>query len=84
MAGSAGYPRVLGLGKFREIAGEVGAPLMADVAHKPVRGPRVGMTLFQHFESYPDIKERIDMAVFPGLQRGPPNLQIGTLAAQLL
>ena len=43
----SGYPRVLGLGKSREIAGEVGAPLMADVAHKPVRGPRVGMTLFQ-------------------------------------
>merc|ERR1712070_604084 len=31
-----------------------------------------------------DIKERIDMAVFPGLQGGPHNHQIGALAAQLL
>merc|ERR1712203_1169611 len=30
------------------------------------------------------IKERIDMAVFPGLQGGPHNHQIGALAAQLL
>merc|ERR1712190_404055 len=29
------------------------------------------------------IKERIDMAVFPGLQGGPHNHQIGALAAQL-
>merc|ERR1719511_173189 len=32
----------------------------------------------------PDIKERIDMAVFPGLQGGPHNHQIGGLAVQLL
>merc|ERR1719497_268192 len=32
----------------------------------------------------PDIKDRIDMAVFPGLQGGPHNHQIGGLAAQLL
>merc|ERR1711879_725296 len=32
----------------------------------------------------PDIKERIDMAVFPALQGGPHNHQIGGLAAQLL
>merc|ERR1712232_776727 len=35
-------------------------------------------------EKIPDIKERIDMAVFPGLQGGPHNHQIGALAAQLL
>merc|ERR1712118_301896 len=35
-------------------------------------------------EKFPDIKERIDMAVFPGLQGGPHNHQIGALAAQLL
>merc|ERR1711972_781473 len=32
----------------------------------------------------PDIKERIDRAVFPGLQGGPHNHQIGALATQLL
>merc|ERR1711874_870283 len=32
----------------------------------------------------PDIKERIDMAVFPALQGGPHNHQIGGLAVQLL
>merc|ERR1712032_318468 len=35
-------------------------------------------------EAIPDIKERIDMAVFPALQGGPHNHQIGGLATQLL
>merc|ERR1712083_1024139 len=35
-------------------------------------------------ERIPDIKERIDMAVFPGLQGSPHDHQIGALAAQLL
>merc|ERR1711874_667970 len=34
-------------------------------------------------DKIPDIKERIDMAVFPALQGGPHNHQIGGLAAQL-
>merc|ERR1711959_204708 len=95
--------------KFREIADEVGALLMADIAHisglvatkqhpspfehcdvvtttthKSLRGPRAGMIFFKYSDAYPDIKERIDMAVFPGLQGGPHNHQIGALAAQLL
>merc|ERR1712151_1493996 len=94
---------------FREIADEVGALLMADIAHisglvatkqhpspfehcdvvtttthKSLRGPRAGMIFFKYSEKYPDIKEGIDMAVFPGLQGGPHNHQIGALAAQLL
>ena len=36
------------------------------------------------FFKIPDIKERIDMAVFPALQGGPHNHQVGALAAQLL
>merc|ERR1711879_906345 len=89
-------------------ADEVGALLMADIAHisglvatkqhpspfehcdivtttthKSLRGPRAGMIFFKYQEKYPDIKERIDMAVFPGLQGGPHNHQIGALAAQL-
>merc|ERR1712032_137801 len=95
--------------KFREIADECGALLMADIAHisglvatkqhpapfehcdvvtttthKSLRGPRAGMIFFRYSENCPDIKERIDMAVFPGLQGGPHNHQIGALAAQLL
>merc|ERR1712072_1044822 len=47
-------------------------------------GPRAGMIFFKYSEAIPDIKERIDMAVFPALQGGPHNHQIGALAAQLL
>merc|ERR1719407_463751 len=109
IAGFSAYPRTVDFAKFREIADECGALLMADIAHisglvatgehpspfedcdvvtttthKSLRGPRAGMIFFRYSEQYPDIKERIDMAVFPGLQGGPHNHQIGALAAQLL
>merc|ERR1712054_528530 len=109
LCGASAYPRVVDFAKFREIATEVGAILMADIAHisglvatkqhpspfehcdvvtttthKSLRGPRAGMIFFKYSDAIPDIKERIDMAVFPGLQGGPHNHQIGALAAQLL
>jgi len=110
LCGASAYPRVIDFAKFKAIASEVGALLMADVAHisglvatgqhpspfehcdvvtttthKSLRGPRAGMIFFKYNEElYPDIKEKIDMAVFPGLQGGPHNHQIGALAAQLL
>merc|ERR1719229_715598 len=109
LCGASAYPRVIDFAKFREIADEVGALLMADIAHisglvatgqhpepfthcdvvtttthKSLRGPRAGMIFFKYTEKFPDIKERIDMAVFPALQGGPHNHQIGGLAAQLL
>jgi glycine hydroxymethyltransferase len=109
LCGASAYPRVVDFAKFREIAEEVGALLMADIAHisglvatkqhpspfehcdvvtttthKSLRGPRAGMIFFKYSEKYPDIKDRIDMAVFPGLQGGPHNHQIGALATQLL
>jgi glycine hydroxymethyltransferase len=109
IAGFSAYPRTLDFGKFREIADECGALLMADIAHisglvatkqhpspfeycdvvtttthKSLRGPRAGMIFFKYQDKIPDIKERIDMAVFPALQGGPHNHQIGGLAAQLL
>merc|ERR1712028_33093 len=109
LCGASAYPRIIDFGKFREIADEVGAILMADIAHfsglvatkqhpapfehcdvvtttthKSLRGPRSGMIFFKYQEKIPDIKERIDMAVFPALQGGPHNHQIGGLAAQLL
>merc|ERR1712057_61609 len=89
-------------------ADEVGAYLMADIAHisglvatkqhpspfahcdvvtttthKSLRGPRAGMIFYKYSKKIPDIKERIDMAVFPALQGGPHNHQIGALAVQL-
>merc|ERR1712072_844990 len=109
LCGASAYPRIVDFAKFRAIADEVGALLMADMAHisglvatglhpppfphadvvtttthKSLRGPRAGMIFFKYSEKYPDIKERIDMAVFPGLQGGPHNHQIGALACQLL
>merc|ERR1719210_2354637 len=109
LCGASAYPRVMDFAKFREIADEVGALLMADIAHisglvatgqhpapfehcdivtttthKSLRGPRAGMIFFKYTERIPDLKERIDMAVFPALQGGPHNHQIGALASQLL
>merc|ERR1740139_386246 len=109
LCGASAYPRAIDFGKFREIADEVGALLMADIAHisglvatgnhpspfphcdvvtttthKSLRGPRSGMIFFKYTDKLPDIKERIDMAVFPALQGGPHNHQIGGLAVQLL
>merc|ERR1719152_41220 len=109
LCGASAYPRQLDFAKFRSIADEVGALLMADIAHisglvatkqhpspfehcdvvtttthKSLRGPRAGMIFFKYSDAIPDIKERIDMAVFPALQGGPHNHQIGGLAAQLL
>jgi len=108
LCGASAYPRVIDFGKFREIADECGAFLMADIAHisglvatkqhpspfehcdvvtttthKSLRGPRAGMIFFKYSDKVPDIKERIDMAVFPALQGGPHNHQIGALAVQL-
>jgi len=108
LCGASAYPRIIDFAKFREIADEVGAFLMADIAHisglvatkqhpepfthcdvvtttthKSLRGPRAGMIFFKYSDKLPDIKERIDMAVFPALQGGPHNHQIGALAAQL-
>jgi glycine hydroxymethyltransferase len=109
LCGASAYARTIDFSKFREIADEVGAILMADIAHisglvatkqhpepfshcdvvtttthKSLRGPRAGMIFFKYSDKIPDIKERIDMAVFPALQGGPHNHQIGGLAAQLL
>jgi len=59
------------------------ADVITTTTHKSLRGPRSGMIFFKYSEKIPDIKERIDMAVFPALQGGPHNHQIGALAVQL-
>jgi glycine hydroxymethyltransferase len=109
IAGFSAYPRTLDFSKFRAIADECGALLMADIAHisglvatgqhpspfehcdvvtttthKSLRGPRAGMIFYKYSDKIPDIKDRIDMSVFPALQGGPHNHQIGGLACQLL
>merc|ERR1712063_141065 len=58
--------------------------IVTTTTHKSLRGSRSGMIFFKYQDKFPDIKERIDMAVFPGLQGGPHNHQIGALACQLL
>merc|ERR1711957_445019 len=58
--------------------------VVTTTTHKSLRGPRSGMIFFKYDGKFPDIKERIDMAVFPALQGGPHNHQIGALATQLL
>jgi glycine hydroxymethyltransferase len=92
LCGYSAYPRTIDFKKFREIADEVGALVMADIAHiaglvaagvhpspfphahivtttthKTLRGPRGGMILTND----PDLAQKIDKAVFPGMQGGP-------------
>lgn len=91
IAGASAYSRTIDFKKFREIADEVGAILMVDMAHiaglvaaglhpnpvpyadvvtstthKTLRGPRGGLILCK--EEY---AQKIDKAIFPGIQGGP-------------
>jgi len=108
IAGASAYSREIDWSKFKEIADEVGALFMVDMAHisglvatgihrspfpyadivtstshKSLRGPRAGMIFYKISDKIPDIKEKIDSAVFPALQGGPHNHQIAALATQL-
>src|SRR5665647_2434717 len=90
-SGASAYPRIIDTRKFREIADEVGAILMVDMAHiaglvaagiypnpmeyadvvtttthKTLRGPRGGAILAKA-----EYGERLNKAVFPGIQGGP-------------
>ncbi len=91
VAGASAYPRIIDFQRFREIADEVGAYLMADIAHivglvaagshpdpvpycdmvtstthKTLRGPRGAFILCTKKWA-----EKLDQAVFPGVQAGP-------------
>jgi glycine hydroxymethyltransferase len=103
IAGGSAYPREWDWKRFREVADEVGAYLLVDMAHisglvaaevhsspfpfadvvtttthKSLRGPRAGMIFFKT-----EFGERINAAVFPGLQGGPHNHQIAGIATAL-
>jgi glycine hydroxymethyltransferase len=92
IAGYTSYPRLPNWAKFRQIADQVGAYLLADIAHvagmviagvfptplgyadvisftthKTLCGPRGACIL----TTDPILAQRIDRAVFPGLQGGP-------------
>src|SRR5262245_24860916 len=91
IAGASAYPRFIDFAKFAEIAKDVGALLMVDMAHiagmvatklhpdpvphadfvtstthKTLRGPRAGFILCKV-----DWAQKINSAVFPGVQGGP-------------
>jgi glycine hydroxymethyltransferase len=91
VCGGSAYPRTVETGRFREIADEVGALLLCDMAHfaglvaagihpspvphcdfvtstthKTLAGPRAGFILCREEHA-----EKIDKAVFPGMQGGP-------------
>ncbi|WIA37530.1 hypothetical protein OEZ86_014437 [Tetradesmus obliquus] len=52
--------------------------IVTTTTHKSLRGPRGGMIFYRK-----DLKDRIDSAVFPGLQGGPHNHTISALAVAL-
>jgi glycine hydroxymethyltransferase len=113
--GATAYPHKIEYKDFRAIADEVGAYLVADIAHinaliiagvhpdpvphcdivsstshKMLRGPRSGFLLSkiedrlqsQYFpNSKLNLAQRIDRAVFPGLQGGPHLAVIAAMAA---
>jgi len=108
IAGASAYPRTIDWKLFREIADEVGALFMVDMAHisglvaagvhpspfeyadivtttthKSLQGPRAGMIFAKMNGKVENIAQKIDEAVFPALQGGPHNHQIGGLAVQL-
>lgn len=91
VGGASAYPRIIDFKILREIADEVGAYLMIDMAHiaglvaadlhpnpvpyahfvtstthKTLRGPRGGLILCKE-----EFAQKIDKAIFPGIQGGP-------------
>jgi glycine hydroxymethyltransferase len=56
--------------------------VVTSTTHKSLRGPRSGI-IFYNKNTLPDMKDRVDNAVFPALQGGPHNNAIGGLAVQL-
>jgi glycine hydroxymethyltransferase len=117
VAGASAYSRLLDYKRFREVADDNNAFLLADMAHisglvctgnvpspfeyadvvtttthKSLRGPRGAMIFYRKgvrsvskkgVETLYDIEEKLNFAVFPGLQGGPHNHTISALATAL-
>ena len=108
--GATAYPLKFDYKKFAEIADEVGAYLVADIAHvagliaggvhpspvsyvhivtttthKTLRGPRGAMIMVtdKGLRKDPELGEKINKAVFPGLQGGPHDNQTAGIAIAL-
>lgn len=60
--------------------------IVTTTTHKTLRGPRGAMIMVtkKGLDAYPDLPERINKAVFPGLQGGPHDNQTAAIAAALL
>ncbi len=103
ISGATAYPRMIDFKTFGEIAREVGAFLVSDIAHiaglvvagihqspvphadivsttthKTLRGPRGGMLLCKAEHA-----DKVDRAVFPGLQGGPHMHTITAIAVAM-
>lgn len=117
VAGASAYARLIDYERIRSIADDVGAYVLADMAHisglvsanvipscfpyadvvtttthKSLRGPRGAMIFYRKGQKgvdkkgnpiMYDLEEKINFAVFPGLQGGPHNHTIGALAVCL-
>jgi len=59
------------------------ADIVTTTTHKSLQGPRAGMIFAKLNGKVEGIANKIDEAVFPALQGGPHNHQIGALAVQL-
>jgi len=60
------------------------ADVVTTTTHKSLRGPRGAMIFYRkNLASHPDLEDRINFAVFPGLQGGPHNHTITALATAL-
>jgi glycine hydroxymethyltransferase len=101
LAGASAYSRIIDFKAFREIADEVGAYFMSDIAHiagpiaaklhpdpipycdivtttthKTLRGPRGAIIMCKNDDRLrsndkKNLAQKIDSAVFPGMQGGP-------------
>jgi len=59
--------------------------IVTTTTHKTLRGPRGAMIMVtkKGLDAYPDLPDRVNKAVFPGLQGGPHDNQTAAIAAAL-